>query len=266
MTTSSYTSGSPTEGSSETASTTTAPSGGTSSLGKRLSTSPTGQLALDRERELIRAFRPPFNRQHNVDHVEARKGYLAFKAAVQAESFIDQYRRINARLPLRVINQTADELTMISGLSEREVGRTIADGVGAPVYDLRRKVGSVAEIRTVGAHSVISARLKMSLPPQRVAVARIAAPSSLQKPIVVRVKTVLLDETGFTLVELLVVLIILGLLSGILLFAVGEFQTNAGRARDTANERTCYTAKTAARAFWNNEAQYGRYLKDGAAC
>lgn len=59
--------------------------------------------ALERERELIAAFSPPFNKQHNPAHKHLQTIYLAYAAAYQPgnESFIDLYRRTNHRVALR---------------------------------------------------------------------------------------------------------------------------------------------------------------------
>jgi general secretion pathway protein G len=49
-------------------------------------------------------------------------------------------------------------------------------------------------------------------------------------------------EDGFTLVELLVVMVVLGLLSGIVLFGLDAFRNQAESSRDAGNARQCATA------------------------
>lgn len=75
-----------------------------------------------------------------------------------------------------------------------------------------------------------------------------------------RVASLARDESGFTLVELLVVLIVLAILSTTILLGVGQFQNDAAAARDTVNARQCYTAKMASRVGYGNETQFNRYL------
>ena len=55
-------------------------------------------------------------------------------------------------------------------------------------------------------------------------------------------------DAGFTLIELMIVMLVLGILAGIVIFAVGGFQDNADNARDDANSRICQTAAAAVEA------------------
>ena len=50
------------------------------------------------------------------------------------------------------------------------------------------------------------------------------------------------SEEGFTLIELMIVMVVLGILAGIVLFAVGAFEGSANDAKSTAN---CEQYKTA---------------------
>jgi prepilin-type N-terminal cleavage/methylation domain-containing protein len=52
-------------------------------------------------------------------------------------------------------------------------------------------------------------------------------------------------EDGFTLIELMIVMVVLGILAGIVLFGVGTFKSDATTSRDAANTRQCETAKAA---------------------
>jgi general secretion pathway protein G len=56
------------------------------------------------------------------------------------------------------------------------------------------------------------------------------------------------NEEGFTLIELMIVMVVLGILAGIVLFAVGPFQTAATEAKTTADADACKTAAAAASA------------------
>jgi prepilin-type N-terminal cleavage/methylation domain-containing protein len=52
-------------------------------------------------------------------------------------------------------------------------------------------------------------------------------------------------EEGFTLIELMIVMVVIGILAGIVLFAIGTFQTDAKTATTNTNERICTTAQAA---------------------
>ena len=68
-------------------------------------------------------------------------------------------------------------------------------------------------------------------------------------------------EEGFTLIELMVVMVVLGILAGIVLFAIGNFQDDAETSKDDANARICATAKAAALARTGSTAGYMFYIE-----
>jgi prepilin-type N-terminal cleavage/methylation domain-containing protein len=53
-------------------------------------------------------------------------------------------------------------------------------------------------------------------------------------------------QEGFTLIELMIVMVVLGILAGLILFAVDPFKKAADDAVKGANTDTCLTAKAAA--------------------
>lgn len=53
------------------------------------------------------------------------------------------------------------------------------------------------------------------------------------------------DEAGFTLIELLIVIVILGILSGIAIFGVSQFKSDATSACQKANTRIDKTVSAA---------------------
>jgi general secretion pathway protein G len=61
-------------------------------------------------------------------------------------------------------------------------------------------------------------------------------------------------EEGFTLIELMIVMVVIGILAGIVLFAVGNFQTDAQKSRDVANCNIRRTAIAAYQAGHNGDA------------
>lgn len=85
---------------------------------------PARREAEDRERELIRAWRPPFNKQHNPEYAERRAEYLDWitQPPVDAAAL---GRTLNKRLPLRVVNQTGEYLVLCSHLEHEAVTRRI---------------------------------------------------------------------------------------------------------------------------------------------
>jgi len=66
-------------------------------------------------------------------------------------------------------------------------------------------------------------------------------------------------EGGFTLVELLVVIAILGILAGIVVFAVGGIND---KGQSSANKTTCSVLQTAEEAYF---AKNGSYVTGGTA-
>ena len=52
-------------------------------------------------------------------------------------------------------------------------------------------------------------------------------------------------EDGFTLIELMIVILVLGILAGIIIFAIGPFQDSANKAKSNANSQACSTASAA---------------------
>jgi prepilin-type N-terminal cleavage/methylation domain-containing protein len=71
-------------------------------------------------------------------------------------------------------------------------------------------------------------------------------------------------EEGFTLIELMIVMVVLGILAGIVLFAVGAFDSAAEESVTTANNKICATAKAAAEATKTTTDTYANYLETGS--
>jgi prepilin-type N-terminal cleavage/methylation domain-containing protein len=71
-------------------------------------------------------------------------------------------------------------------------------------------------------------------------------------------------EEGFTLIELMIVMVVLGILAGIVLFAVGAFETSANSSKLAANSKQCKTAQAAFKANPSGPA-FDTYFESGSA-
>lgn len=78
-------------------------------------------------------------------------------------------------------------------------------------------------------------------------------------------------QEGFTLIELMIVIVVLGILAGLVLLGMGSFTSDAKAAKKTANDDTCATAQAAADAY--NEAHpdatqrtMANYMKNAGDC
>lgn len=78
------------------------------------------------EKELIGAFRPPFNKQYNADYAATRHAYLAFVASLDAsEPIYEQYRRSKGLLPLDVVQRDGLSFTLRSRLAHCRLAAAI---------------------------------------------------------------------------------------------------------------------------------------------
>jgi prepilin-type N-terminal cleavage/methylation domain-containing protein len=72
-------------------------------------------------------------------------------------------------------------------------------------------------------------------------------------------------EEGFTLIELMIVMVVLGILAGIVIFAVGGFQTSANKSVADANAEQCRIAQAsyAANPPSSGGPEFTTYFQDG---
>jgi hypothetical protein len=124
--------------------------------------------ALAREKELIREFRPPFNRVHNVDHQTLRATYMAFADAGQdsAESFPQQYHRLKHRLTLVSAPAGKPGLTRWATVpDEHVVAKTLEMVGGSRVVLLPdRPCGQISAVDHRGMFVFITATVARDLP------------------------------------------------------------------------------------------------------
>jgi hypothetical protein len=88
----------------------------------------TRRAAEKREQELIRRFRPPFNRQHNPGHDALRSTYLAWATApMSAENLAprDLYVSLGRALPLRLYSRTPNDFVFITRPDHRPLAELI---------------------------------------------------------------------------------------------------------------------------------------------
>jgi general secretion pathway protein G len=74
------------------------------------------------------------------------------------------------------------------------------------------------------------------------------------------------DEAGFTLIELMIVMVVLGILAGLVLFAVDPFEQAADDAVSGADADTCATASAAADATEDTTDDADSFLAPGFTC
>jgi prepilin-type N-terminal cleavage/methylation domain-containing protein len=70
----------------------------------------------------------------------------------------------------------------------------------------------------------------------------------MEKPPMFNTVSRMRRQEGFTLIELMIVMVVLGILAGLILFAVDPFSQAADDAVSGANDDTCDTAYAAAQA------------------
>lgn len=74
------------------------------------------------------------------------------------------------------------------------------------------------------------------------------------------------NEQGFTLIEMMVVMVVLGILAGIITMAVGSVKDDATQAKNTANAKACERAVAYAQASVSPYDSYADWLQDPITC
>lgn len=122
--------------------------------------------AMAREKELIRCFRPPFNKQHNSDHAATRAAYLAFVAGPEKrESAPGLYARLKKRLPLEIVSFEAGQLTLRSHLDHAPLASAIRAQKEIVPIRSNRKLGTLLGIRHAGPFVLFTCHLRKATEP-----------------------------------------------------------------------------------------------------
>lgn len=153
---------------------------------------PTYREALDCERDLIVACRPPFNKQHNAQHKEMRAAYLRLAQSAdnsECESFTSLYNLLGHALPLRRVVESGhdDRITFVTDPRHAVVARTVHLDRPASIRPAGdgANLGVVRTIAKYGQHAILRGRLKDAALPVDGAVLRLKV-VSLKKPITTR--------------------------------------------------------------------------------
>lgn len=108
--------------------------------------------ALRREAELVSSFAPPFNKQHNPNHEQARTTYLLFAAArSQPSEWSDEVRHSGMRIDLDFHGRAdSGRLVLRSRIEDMSIAHAIKPSSEMPRVVGLRKVGRVTAVEKVG--------------------------------------------------------------------------------------------------------------------
>lgn len=149
---------------------------------------PTRDEAAHREVALIRAHRPPFNRQHNPDGGSLREAYLTLAATgaqFPPHSAWRLFHETAKRLPLRVLSGGDSRHMDLASLPEHGPLVEMVDWSDPTLLLAPRKVGRVTSIRRLDQVAVIAITGKLI--PDGVVEVRARLKCTSQKPLRIQV-------------------------------------------------------------------------------
>lgn len=136
---------------------------------------PSRESASAREKLLIRTFRPPFNRQHNLDGANLREAYLAFAAnpvdSMTAQAIYEALpsagspRRPGGRypgrwLPLDIVYQTEDSVVLRTNLHHAPLAAALRlSGAGVAVFhasNAGKPAGTITDLERTGNFTLLT--------------------------------------------------------------------------------------------------------------
>ena len=126
---------------------------------------PTRKQAADREKALIRQYRPPFNKQHNIGYRELREAYQAVASTPWVHSApIELYHRLGKMLPLDFVSRADRELVLRTRREHAPLaGVLVVKNGGVPLMG-NRGMGGLKEIRTTVGYTFLIFKPKPDCP------------------------------------------------------------------------------------------------------
>lgn len=125
----------------------------------------TRELAADRERSLIQAFRPPFNKQHNPQSTELQAAYLAYRGATgEPSSGRSLFNSLSRQVPLVFVDQPSKRhIIMRSQPQHSPLACSIVHQPGVKVYG-GNGVGFVREVERRGMFALFHLKVESKEP------------------------------------------------------------------------------------------------------
>jgi predicted GIY-YIG superfamily endonuclease len=124
--------------------------------------------AKKREVELIRHYRPPFNKQHNPDSASLSESYMSMARIAFGGSRLTlmQLMKGNVKqLQCNVVLQNKTQLVVAAAPQYLELSKLVSeDGAGSKVYVYGQHIGSITQVRNQDGALIISALLHHSVP------------------------------------------------------------------------------------------------------
>jgi hypothetical protein len=127
---------------------------------------PDRPTAAKREKQLIRQFHPPFNKQHNPDSENLRASYYAFAASGPNQANpLDLYKRLGKRLPLDVMVLEPHALALRTRIEHAPLAEVLRlDSTYGVSVRGNRSFGRVTELRTSNLFSYIVCKTRSRMP------------------------------------------------------------------------------------------------------
>jgi len=124
--------------------------------------------AKKQEVQLIRHYRPPFNKQHNPDSASLADAYLKMAEIPFGGSRLTliEIMKGNAKqLPTNVVLQNKTQLVVAAAPQYLELSRLVANqGIGGKVYYNGQNIGRITQVRNQDGAVIVSAQLRHTVP------------------------------------------------------------------------------------------------------
>lgn len=121
-----------------------------------------------REVELIRHYRPPFNKQHNPDSASLADAYLKMAEIPFGGSrftLVEILKGNAKQLPTNVVLQNKSQLVVSAAPQYLELSRLVAEqGMGGKVYYNGQNIGRITKVSNQDGALIVSAQLRHPVP------------------------------------------------------------------------------------------------------